>query len=98
MARSEKPQPRTTMSIKEVYLIEAGDNKGDLVINIVARRGRKTYKFPYQIKKIHIPTIDPEYLKAKVRSDIDALEATESKENAVISRLSNMVGAKVGLD
>lgn len=79
------------MTVKEVAVLDTGD----LLINVEATRGGITYKLPYQIPKRKITEIDPEYLKKKVRLDIDEREAATAREDAVIGKLRALQGQTV---
>lgn len=89
---------KTTMRIKEVHVVEAGEKKGDLVINVEAKRGANTYALPYQIAAKMIPQFDFDNLMAKVRQDIDAKENDASQTDAVIEKLKGMMTDSIALD
>lgn len=89
-----KKQPTTSMTIKEVVETESGG----LVINVVAKRGRRTYKLPYHIAPAKIHEVDLEMLKIKVKQDIDARESEINQRKAVVNKLGLQIGQRIPID
>ncbi len=100
MSAAAKPPKNATetMRITDTQLVEAGDNQGDLVIAVEATRGGKKYRLPYQIKRHNIPNVSLDYLKQRVRQDMDAHDEMASKENAVVDKLAALKGKTINLD
>lgn len=83
------------MLVKELVTEE---ETGDLVINVLATRGKREYKLPYHIKAANVPGINRDYLMAKVLEDVDALVEQENKRKAITDSLQGLVGNAVQLD
>lgn len=86
---------KTTMLIKELVVPEGS---GDVVINVEAKRGDKTYNLPYHIKEANVGSIQREWLTARVLEDVDALVEQDNKKAAVMAKLEGLVGHKITLD
>lgn len=86
---------KTTMLIKELVVPEGTD---DVVINVEATRGNRTYKLPYHIKAANVGSIQREWLTARVLEDVDALVEQDEKKAAVMAKLEGLVGHKITLD
>lgn len=86
---------KTTMLVKEVVVPEGS---GDVVINVEAKRGDRTYRLPYHIKEANVGSIQREWLMAKVLEDVDALVEQDNKKAAVLSHLEGLVGHEIKLD
>lgn len=86
---------KTIMVIKELVVPEGTD---DLVINVEARRGDRSYKLPYHIRAANVAKFDREALMARVLEDVDALIEQDNKKAAVKAKLEGLVGVEVKLD
>ena len=86
---------KTTMLIKEVVVPEGS---GDVVINVEATRGDRTYRLPYHIREANIGSVQREWLMAKVLEDVDALVEQDNKKAAVMTNLEGLVGKTIKLD
>ena len=86
---------KTTMTIKEVVVPEGSK---DVVINVVATRGDRSYNLPYHIKAHNVASIQREWLHAKVMEDVDALVEQDTQREAVLAKLEGIVGKKITLD
>lgn len=91
MARASK----TTMLVKELVVPEGSD---DVVINVVAKRGKNTYNLPYHIRAANVGKIERDWLTARVLEDVDALEEEAAKKAAVMAKLEGLVGHEIKLD
>lgn len=70
----------------------------DVVINVTATRGDRTYNLPYHIKAANVASVNREYLTARVMQDVDALVEQDNKRAAVLSKLEGIVGKEITLD
>lgn len=87
--------PKTTMTIKELVVPEGSE---DVVINVTATRGDRSYNLPYHIKAANISSISREFLTTKVMEDVDALVEHDKKREAVMANLEGLVGREIKLD
>lgn len=83
------------MLVKELVVPEGSE---DVVINVVATRGDRTYKLPYHIKAANVASVSREFLTAKVMEDVDALVEQDKKREAVLAKLEGIVGHEITLD
>jgi len=86
---------KTTMLIKEVVVPEGS---GDVVINVEAKRGDRTYRLPYHIKEANVGKVERDWLMARVLEDVDALVEQDDKKAAVMAKLEGLVGHEIKLD
>lgn len=70
----------------------------DLVINVVAKRGGRTFKLPYHIKAANVAKIERDWLTARVMEDVDLLVEQEDKKAAIKAKLEGLVGREIKLD
>ena len=83
------------MEIKELVVPEG---TADLVINVVAKRGDRTFKLPYHIKAANVAKIERDWLTARVMEDVDLLVEQEDKKAAIKAKLEGLVGREIKLD
>lgn len=86
---------KTTMVIRELVVPEGTD---DLVINVEAKRGGRTFKLPYHIKADNVGKIERDWLMARVLDDVDLLVEQENKRAAIKAKLEGLVGHEIKLD
>lgn len=86
---------KTVMLVKELSI---QDDSGDLVINVLATRGKREYKLPYHIKAANIAQVNRDYLMARVLTDVDTLIEQENKKAVIMGKLDALVGHEVQLD